>query len=97
MNANELLTGNTRVSWTPGAGTISSYRILLVGNGGLMATASGTATTILVNTQAYIGEPIAFIVEAVTAYGNYQSAPSNTVIPYIEPRDPPPCRGCQIP
>jgi hypothetical protein len=98
VEAIELSTGNVRVNWVPGPGTISSYRILLANsNGMVLATVSGTLATALANTRAYVDQPIELIVEAVTPTGSYQSAPSNTVWPYVEP---PPCRQrieCEIP
>jgi hypothetical protein len=62
-----------------------------------MVTVSGTVNTALFDATQYLGMSVSFVVEAVTGSGNFRSSASNAVVPYVEQRDPPPCRGCQIP
>jgi Ricin-type beta-trefoil lectin domain len=76
-----------RVAWTAPRLAPNGYRILRADTGEQVAIAAGNASTVIVS-GVPLGQPIAFVVEAVTANGSYPSTPSAPVAAYGRPAAP---------
>jgi hypothetical protein len=75
------------LSWSPPPIKPDSYRILTGAGDELRSDVSGGANSTII-TGMKLGQPITFVVEAVSAAGRFQSAPSNPVVAFGSPGGP---------
>jgi hypothetical protein len=78
---------SVQVSWAPPRIPPTDYRILRAETGEQLATTGGGATSSIVTGLA-LGQPVSFVVEAVSAAGSFRSAPSNAVVAFGRPGSP---------
>jgi hypothetical protein len=79
--------GTIQVSWTPPPNLPVSYQIQRTDTGAQVGTAPSGATFTYIGGLP-LGQPVSFVVVAVTAGTSYPSAPSNAVSAYGRPGEP---------